>query len=125
MKNVDFKSILAMLTRGQHPDLESMKPVHIPYSLPGAGKVRKTHTAPRYKPFFTTGFRGFPKSFIPIGVIPAPTLDQVRWYEREYKVKLQVKLGKMFHKHSGKSFSVREADFNKREDERILALMNT
>lgn len=52
----------------------------------------------RTKPFFSMGHRGFAKTPLPIGRIPAPTLDQVRKIERQIKRKLHVKFGALYEK---------------------------
>jgi len=57
---------------------------------------------PRMYKSFTSGFR---RTMEAPGRIPAPTLDQVRHIERQYKVRLHVKQGLMYFKSDGQLFT--------------------
>ena len=72
-------------------------------------KSLKAKRPKRYKPAFTMGFRGFPKTYKPCGSVPAPTMDQVRRIERAYMTKLHVKLGLLYFKEDGRVFTKEEA----------------
>jgi len=48
----------------------------------------------KYKPAFSVGFRGWPRTFHPTGHVPAFTLDHVRALERAFQCRLWVKPGK-------------------------------
>lgn len=65
---------------------------------------------PRYKPAFSCGYRGWPKTSTPPGSIPAPTIDQVRHLERKYGQKIHVKLGVMYFATDGRMFTRDEAE---------------
>ena len=70
----------------------------------------KTMRPKRYKPAFTMGFRGFPKTYKPCGSVPAPTMDQVRKLERASMPKLHVKAGGLLYfKEDGRVFTREEA----------------
>lgn len=73
-------------------------PLNDPLALPDSSgrvpkRIRKKHDEPRYKPCFSMGYRGYPKSLTPRGLVPAPTIDQVRFLEREYGHRLMVRYG--------------------------------
>jgi hypothetical protein len=80
-------------------------------------KRLKSMRPKRYKPAFTMGFRGFPKTYKPCGSVPAPTIDQVRHIERKYGQRLHVKSGVgpdglgglMFFKTDGVMYTPEEA----------------
>jgi hypothetical protein len=55
------------------------------------------------------GYRGWPKTEVRCGGVPAPTMDQVRKKEREYGLKLHVKNGLLFFKSDGVMFTKHEA----------------
>jgi hypothetical protein len=59
----------------------------------------------KYKPAFSMGFRGFPRTETPLGRTPAPTIDQVRELEKKYKVKLIVKEGLVYFKYGEELFT--------------------
>jgi hypothetical protein len=61
--------------------------------LQGAQKAPRSTT---FKPAFTCGFRGWPRTMTRPGSIPAPTIDQVRRLERAYMCKLHVKQGLIY-----------------------------
>lgn len=64
----------------------------------------------RYKPAFSMGYRGFPKSTERPGRIPAPTIDQVRHRERKYGQRIHVKQGGiMYFKSDGLMWTADEA----------------
>ena len=64
---------------------------------------------PRYKPAFSCGYRGWPKTTTPCGSIPAPTMDQVRDRERYFGLKIHVKNGLMFFASDGRMWTRDEA----------------
>lgn len=80
-----------------------------PYAEPPSKKELKAARPPRYKPAFSCGFRGFPKTHTPIGSVPAPTIDQVRKLERTFMCKLVVKQGVIYFREDDKAFSHAEA----------------
>ena len=80
-----------------------------PLAAPPTKKQLKADRPPRYKPLFTCGFRGFPKTYTPIGQARAPTIDEVRTLERSYMCRLDVKQGLIYFREDGKAFSHDEA----------------
>lgn len=71
-------------------------------------KLRAAQKPPRsttYKPAFTCGFRGFPRTLKPLGSISAPTIDQVRNIERAYLCKIHVRNGLMYFKDTEIAFT--------------------
>jgi len=73
----------------------------------------------RYRPAFSMGYRGAPKTYQRIGATPAPTIDQVRDRERKYSQRIHVKNGLMFFKSDGIMWTVDEATrrfFDKEEE---------
>lgn len=71
-------------------------------------KLRAAQKPPRsttYKPAFTCGFRGLPRTLKPLGSIPAPTIDQVRKLERAYMCKLTVKRGVIYFRGTDIAFT--------------------
>lgn len=72
-------------------------------------KMLKRLRPPRYKPCFSIGHRGWPKSEMAPGQAPAPTIDQVRRKEQKYGQKLHVKNGLMFFASDGVMFTNEEA----------------
>jgi hypothetical protein len=64
-------------------------------------KQLKKMRPPRYKPASSVGFRGFPKTETPPGMVAAPTIDQVRRRERKYGQRIHVKNGLMFFASDG------------------------
>lgn len=75
------------------------------YAAPPTRKEVKAARPQRYKPAFSCGFRGFPKTHTPIGSVPAPTIDQVRKLERTFMCRLVVKQGLIYFREDGKPFS--------------------
>lgn len=63
----------------------------------------------RDKPYFTMGYRGFPRVPRILGTASAPTIDQVRNLERKYKTRLHVKMGLIYFKSDGVLFNADEA----------------
>jgi hypothetical protein len=86
-----------------------------PNSLSGARmapptrKQLKQLRPPRFKPAFSMGHRGFPKTMNRPGSVPAPTIDQVRHAERKYGQRIHVKRGVMFFKSDGLMWTKDEA----------------
>ena len=58
--------------------------------------MTKTPRSATYKPAFSMGYRGFPRTMNKLGSTPAPTIDQVRKLERAYMCKLVVKRGLIY-----------------------------
>ena len=83
-------------------------------------KKMKEMRPKRFKPAFTMGFRGFPKTYQRCGSVPAPTQDQVRTLERAYMTRLHVKLGLLYFKEDGKVFTKEEA--LKRRNDKMLEM---
>jgi len=85
---------------------------HSPAWAPSKKELKKLRP-PRYKPAFTMGFRGFPKTESPCGTVKAPTQNQVRRLERKYETRLHVKAsgttGLLFFAADGVMFSKPEA----------------
>jgi hypothetical protein len=79
------------------PEKPAIKTYHT--ELKSKPKVPKPAVRSRYKPAFTCGFRGWPRTFRPLGSIPAPTLDQVRRLEQEAGQKLKVMDGKVYYRN--------------------------
>jgi hypothetical protein len=72
-------------------------------------KMLKKLRPPRYKPYFTMGYRGWAKSEMAPAQVPAPTIDQVRRKERKYGQKLHVNRGLLFFASDGIMFTNEEA----------------
>lgn len=71
-------------------------------TLRAAQKVKRKYT---YKPAFSMGFRGAPRTTKPTGMTPAPTIDQVRNIERAYLCRIHVKNGVMYFKNTSTAFT--------------------
>lgn len=88
---------------------------HGPNSLTGSvvapptRKQLKRLRPPRYKSFFTMGYRGWPKTYAKRGARPAPTIDQVRRRERKYGQRIHVKNGLMFFATDSLMWTAEEA----------------
>lgn len=88
---------------------------HGPNSLTGGlvqpptRKELRALRPPRFKPAFSMGFRGAPKTETRPGSIPAPTIDQVRNRERKYGQRIHVKNGLMFFAADGMMWTKEEA----------------
>lgn len=64
-------------------------------------QLRAAQKPPRsttFKPAFSMGYRGAPRTMTRPGSIPAPTIDQVRRLERAYMCRLHVKGGLIYFK---------------------------
>lgn len=75
----------------------------------GGRSRHKNSTKTSYKPAFSIGFRGKPRTYSNPSGIPAPTLDQVRRREREFRTRIVVKKGLMYFKSDSKLFDLQEA----------------
>ena len=60
--------------------------------------MTKTPRSATYKPAFSMGYRGFPRTMNRLGSTSAPTIDQVRKLEQTYMCKLHVKRGLIYFK---------------------------
>jgi len=100
-----FATMLAMLRTYNSKYRSINHDYGMPNQLLRATKPGKRKKFFKYKPAFTCGFRGFPRTEIPLGITPAPTIDQVRRLERKYKTKLIVKLGLIYFKKDGEMFT--------------------
>lgn len=74
------------------------------YGISPSRKRVKMLRPKRFKPAFSSGFRGWRKTEERPGRYPAPTIDQVRTLERKHNIRLHVKNGLIFEKYSGKMF---------------------
>lgn len=72
-------------------------------------KQLKKLRPPRYKPAFSMGHRGFPKTLRRPGHKAAPTIDEVRHRERKYGQKIHIKEGLMFFASDGIMWTKEEA----------------
>lgn len=63
----------------------------------------------RYRPAFTMGYRGLPKTYVRPGAMAAPTIDQVRDRERKYGQRIHVKQGLMFFANDSIMWTADEA----------------
>jgi hypothetical protein len=91
---------------------------HAGLNIPTRGRntgrrIRMREQGPRYKPASSSGFRGAPRTSVPCGSVPAPTIDQVRKIELKYGQRLQVRHGLMFFKEGGDMFTQHEAQKRK------------
>jgi len=110
VKNSRVQQILAMMAGSV--GLDHLMGQSIPNSYPGkrgAGRAKKIKENNGYKPAFSCGFRGFPRTMTRPGSVTAPTLDQVRHIERNCGQKLHVKSGLLYFKSDGFRFSWDEA----------------
>jgi len=82
---------------------------------PPSRKQLKRMRPPRFKPASSVGFRGLPKTYSRPGVIPAPTIDQVRRRERKYGQRIHVKNGLMFFASDGFMWTKEEAAKRQKE----------
>jgi hypothetical protein len=70
---------------------------HKGMSIPTRGRNKARRIRSRNMgPMFKSATSGFPRTSVPCGSIPAPTIDQVRARERKYGQKIWVKLGLMY-----------------------------
>lgn len=77
---------------------------------PPTRKQLKQMRPKRFRPAFSMGFRGWPKTENRPGVIAAPTIDQVRYRERKYGQRIHVKNGLMFFASDGVMWTKDEAE---------------
>lgn len=68
-----------------------------------------------HKPASSYGFRGSPRTAVPCGSIPAPTIDQVRRIEQAYMIKIDVHHGIMYFKNEITAFTHEEAKNRRHE----------
>lgn len=71
----------------------------------------------RFKSAFSIGFRGWPKTYMRKGAMPAPTIDQVRDRERKYGQRIHVKRGLMFFASDGIMWTASEAAYRQERDD--------
>jgi len=91
MKNSNSKSMFKLAPQLTRKQLKKLRP-------------------PRFKPAFSMGFRGAPKTENRPGSIPAPTIDQVRYRELKYGQRIHVKNGLMFFASDGIMWTADEAE---------------
>lgn len=106
-----FTRLAAFMANHRPTDLTDM----FVGGVPSRRKLKKLRP-PRYKPAFSCGYRGWPKTETPLGSVPAPTLDQVRNRERKYGQRIHVKRGIMFFKTDGVMWTKHEAMKRATED---------
>jgi len=56
------------------------------------------------RPMYKSATSGFPRSSKPCGSVPAPTLDEVRWLERAFMCRIDVRGGLMYFRHEATLF---------------------
>lgn len=95
-----IQQMLARFGQSNNEAMERFKALMM--SLRAAQRPPRSET---YKPAFTCGFRGAPRTMKPLGSIPAPTIDQVRNLERAYMCRLHVRNGLMYFKGTNIAFS--------------------
>jgi hypothetical protein len=89
--------------------------LHDPHAFMPSRKQLKRMRPKRFKPAFSMGYRGFPKTMTRPGSIDAPTIDQVRNLERKHGQRLHVKHGVLFFKTDGIMFTREEAERRHKE----------
>lgn len=82
---------------------------------PPTRKELKKLRPPRFKPAFSMGYRGNPKTETRPGSTPAPTIDQVRNRERKYGQRIHVRNGLMFFAADGVMWTKHEAQIRQQE----------